>query len=125
MWLFDTFLKAKERLVFRPTFPRFADLPNLAPHLPNDFQYRLQNRSTFLVKLPLDHPIAFGSISDNHLPFLLQGVIHPPVAPFPQVWETNHNNSSALDIQTILEWSLISQVAVVQYLDLETFLNGY
>ncbi|KAA1105884.1 hypothetical protein PGT21_023203 [Puccinia graminis f. sp. tritici] len=126
-WLFDSFEKVEARLMRKSTFTLFPSIPSLATHLGNNVQQNLRTRKPFFRKRVPGQPIAFGSIEDDHLPFLQEGVpiLHLIAAPFPQVWHTIHDDRSALDLQTILEWSLISQVAVVQYLGLETFLDGY
>ncbi|WAQ81251.1 hypothetical protein PtA15_1A591 [Puccinia triticina] len=126
-WLFDAFVSAEARLVHASLFARFPSLPSVASHLPANSLQRLRARSPFFVKRLPGQPVAFGSIEDDHLPFLKQGVpvLHLIAAPFPQVWHTIHDDRSALDLQTILEWSLISQVVLVQYLGLEPFLDGY
>jgi len=127
-WLFDSFQKAEERLMRKSTFNLFSQLQPLANHLNvNNFQQNLEDRRPFFVKRTPGQAVAFGTISDDHLPFLQEGVpiLHLIAAPFPRVWHTIRDDRTALDLQTILEWSLISQVAIIQYLGLESFLDGF
>ncbi|PLW16306.1 hypothetical protein PCANC_13009 [Puccinia coronata f. sp. avenae] len=126
-WLFDAFQKVEERLMRQSTFNMFASL-SLANHLDlNNFQEKVRNRRPFFVKRVPGQASVYGIIEDDHLPFSKEGVpiLHLIAAPFPQVWHTIHDDVSALDLGTILEWNLISQVAIVQHLGLETFLDGY
>ncbi|KAH9466479.1 hypothetical protein MJO29_000325 [Puccinia striiformis f. sp. tritici] len=129
-WLFDSFQKIEDRLHKKSTFNLFHSYNNdnqndFGKFLPNS--NLIKNRNHFFVKRIPGQASAYGSVQDDHLPFLAEGVpiLHLIATPFPHVWHTIHDDATALDLQTILEWNLISQVAIIQYLGLETFLDGY
>lgn len=130
-WLYDSFRKVENRLQTNSFFTKLST--SFVSSNSKVGQKKLidpnydSSRSPFFAQTKFDQPSVFSSIEDDHLPFLREGVpvLHLIAAPFPQVWHTIKDDRSALDLQTILEWNLISQVALVEYLGLETFLDGY
>ena len=62
-------------------------------------------------------------IEDDHLPFLRRGVkvLHLIPYPFPTVWHTRNDDLSAIDINTVDNFSKIMNVFVADYFGLTTF----
>lgn len=61
-------------------------------------------------------------IEDDHLPFLRRGVkiLHLIPYPFPSVWHTRNDDVSAIDINTLDNFSRIMNVFVADYFGLTT-----
>jgi len=63
---------------------------------------------------------AFGGISDDHLPFISQGVsvLHVIPSPFPDVWHTMEDDGEHLDMPTVRDWSKIVAAFTLEWLDM-------
>ncbi|KAG0139135.1 hypothetical protein CROQUDRAFT_653776 [Cronartium quercuum f. sp. fusiforme G11] len=66
----------------------------------------------------------FGTVEDDHLPFMAYQVpiLHLIASPFPSVWHQLSDNVTALDYPTILAWARIGEVALVEYFGLLKYL---
>jgi glutaminyl-peptide cyclotransferase len=62
----------------------------------------------------------YGTVEDDHVPFLQRGVpiLHVIPRPFPDVWHTGKDNERALDEPTMHNLALIFRVFVVETLQL-------
>ena len=70
----------------------------------------------------------FGSIGDDHVPFLDRGVeilhvIHSSPFGFPKVWHTLDDNGENLDIDTVEDWSLLITAFAAEWMELEGFMQ--
>jgi glutaminyl-peptide cyclotransferase len=63
---------------------------------------------------------AFGGISDDHLPFISQGVsvLHVIPSPFPDVWHTMQDDGEHLNMPTVRDWSKIVAAFTLEWLDM-------
>ncbi|KAG9191633.1 glutaminyl-peptide cyclotransferase [Alternaria panax] len=61
-----------------------------------------------------------GGISDDHLPFMSQGVeiLHVIPSPFPRVWHTMEDDGAHLDGETVRDWCKIVGAFVLEWLDM-------
>ena len=62
------------------------------------------------------------NIEDDHLPFMRRGVkiVHLIPYPFPSVWHTRNDDISAIDMNTLDNFSRIMNVFVADYFGLTT-----
>ncbi|KAF1365428.1 hypothetical protein EJ07DRAFT_171355 [Lizonia empirigonia] len=62
----------------------------------------------------------FGGISDDHLPFIHQGVevLHVIPSPFPRVWHTMQDDGAHLDGATVRDWARIVAGFALEWLDM-------
>ncbi|KAG9012085.1 hypothetical protein FRB94_011781 [Tulasnella sp. JGI-2019a] len=108
-WLFDGLVSAETRL----GEGGFFDEP--------DKEKWVSWSSFFEPRTAFHQQYAYGSIEDDHLPFLRRGVsvLHVISNPFPKVWHTLKDDASALDLSTMKRWNLIFRVFMVEYLGLK------
>lgn len=64
--------------------------------------------------------MAFGGISDDHLPFIWRGVetLHVIPQPFPKVWHTSEDDGAHLDMQAVRDWARIVAGFMLEWLDM-------
>jgi glutaminyl-peptide cyclotransferase len=64
--------------------------------------------------------MAWGGISDDHLPFISKGVdiLHVIPSPFPDVWHTSKDDGEHLDMATTRDWSKIVAAFTLEWLDM-------
>ncbi|KAF2019582.1 hypothetical protein BU24DRAFT_431332 [Aaosphaeria arxii CBS 175.79] len=62
----------------------------------------------------------FGGISDDHLPFIKQGVpiLHVIPSPFPHVWHKIEDDGEHLDMPTVRDWARIVTAFALEWLDM-------
>ncbi|RJE23374.1 Glutaminyl cyclase [Aspergillus sclerotialis] len=70
----------------------------------------------------------FGSIQDDHIPFLDRGVeilhvIDASPFGFPKVWHTLDDNAENLDIDTVEDWSVLITAFAAEWMELEGFMQ--
>jgi glutaminyl-peptide cyclotransferase len=70
--------------------------------------------------------MAFGGISDDHLPFIWRGVetLHVIPQPFPRVWHTSEDDGPHLDIKVVRDWARIVAGFMLEWLDMMEVWNG-
>lgn len=70
--------------------------------------------------------MAFGGISDDHLPFIHQGVeiLHVIPSPFPDVWHTMDDDGKHLDAATVKDWAKIIAGFTLEWLDMMEVWDG-
>ncbi|KAJ8109634.1 hypothetical protein OPT61_g7315 [Boeremia exigua] len=68
----------------------------------------------------------YGGISDDHLPFIHQGVevLHVIPSPFPKVWHTMQDDGKHLDAPTVRDWARIVAAFVMEWLDMMEVWDG-
>ena len=68
----------------------------------------------------------YGGISDDHLPFIHQGVevLHVIPSPFPKVWHTMQDDGAHLDKQTVGDWARIVAGFALEWLDMMEVWDG-
>jgi len=68
----------------------------------------------------VDKTMAFGTISDDHLPFIWRGVetLHVIPQPFPSVWHTMDDHGDNLDMPVVRDWAKIVAGFVLEWLDM-------
>ncbi|KAF2633806.1 hypothetical protein BU25DRAFT_381559 [Macroventuria anomochaeta] len=68
----------------------------------------------------------YGGISDDHLPFIHQGVevLHIIPSPFPKVWHTLQDDGAHLDGKTVRDWARIVAGFVLEWLDMMEVWDG-
>lgn len=67
-----------------------------------------------------------GGISDDHLPFIYQGVevLHVIPSPFPRVWHKMQDDGEHLDGKTVRDWARIVAGFVLEWLDMMEVWDG-
>jgi len=67
-----------------------------------------------------------GGISDDHLPFIYQGVevLHVIPSPFPRVWHKMQDDGAHLDGKTVRDWARIVAGFVLEWLDMMEVWDG-
>ncbi|GAA5953993.1 hypothetical protein JCM3765_000717 [Sporobolomyces pararoseus] len=122
-WLFDEFLHSERKLGQSGLlWPESSNLKgNEYDKVSKDF--RRKEKSFFVDRK--GPQTWYGTIEDDHLPFLKKGVpvVHLISVPFPKVWHTLGDDASALDLDTIKAWALIIRLTVAEYLGLDPELN--
>jgi hypothetical protein len=70
--------------------------------------------------------MAFGGISDDHLPFIWRGVetLHVIPQPFPRVWHTEDDDGAHLDMKVVRDWARIVAGFMLEWLDMMEVWNG-
>ncbi|CAH7686205.1 glutaminyl-peptide cyclotransferase [Phakopsora pachyrhizi] len=84
----------------------------------------ITGRKSFFVKRNSQSETFSQPIEDDHLPFQKEGVpiLHLISSPFPTVWHQNSDDRTALDLRVLREWSMLGQIAMIEYLQLEKYL---
>ncbi|GAA6059423.1 hypothetical protein JCM10212_003655 [Sporobolomyces blumeae] len=123
-WLFDEFLESERKLgKLGLLFEGYKGEAYLA----RAGQLGVKERSFFVDRhgKNVQNGGWFGSIEDDHVPFVKKGVpvVHLISVPFPRVWHTIADDASALDYPTIKAWALIVRLTVAEYLGLEPKLD--
>ncbi|KAF1978549.1 hypothetical protein BU23DRAFT_449312 [Bimuria novae-zelandiae CBS 107.79] len=74
----------------------------------------------------LNKTMAYGGISDDHLPFILRGVetLHVIPQPFPRVWHTSDDDGAHLDMKVVKDWARIVAGFMLEWLDMMEVWNG-
>lgn len=67
----------------------------------------------------------WGSVSDDHLPFMHRGVdiLHIIPSPFPHVWHTMEDDGQHLDMATVRDWAKIVTAFTAQWMKLEGYMQ--
>lgn len=67
----------------------------------------------------------FGSVSDDHIPFMARGVevLHIIPLPFPRVWHHMDDDGKHLDLDTCSDWAVLVTAFVGEWMDLEGYLG--
>ena len=62
-----------------------------------------------------------GFIEDDHVPFMVRGVevLHIIPNPFPTVWHHIEDDGEHLDIDTVVDWAMLTTAFAAEWLDLE------
>ena len=62
-----------------------------------------------------------GFIEDDHVPFMVRGVevLHLIPNPFPAVWHKIEDDGEHLDIDTVIDWAMLTTIFAAEWLDLE------
>ncbi|GAA5941807.1 uncharacterized protein JCM15063_000779 [Sporobolomyces koalae] len=119
-WLFDEFLHSERKLEQAGLLWTDEDDLVTEDKSKHKHKHKHKKRKSFFVdrKSPQSW---FGTIEDDHLPFLKSGVpvVHLISVPFPQVWHTLADDATALDLDTIKAWALILRLTVAEYLGLD------
>jgi glutaminyl-peptide cyclotransferase len=70
--------------------------------------------------------MAYGAVSDDHLPFIAQGVetLHVIPQPFPRVWHTMEDDGAHLDGGVVRDWARIVAGFVLEWLDMMEVWDG-
>ncbi|KAI5300994.1 hypothetical protein KEM56_002052 [Ascosphaera pollenicola] len=74
---------------------------------------------------PRDSSLTWGTIEDDHVPFLQRGVdvLHVIPHPFPSVWHTMDDDAEHLDLATVEDWSVLVSAFLAEWMDLEAALT--
>lgn len=95
----------------------------------NQFKSRDTGSPWFIDGWKDEHELsAWGSIQDDHIPFLDRGVeilhvIDASPFGFPKVWHTIDDNAENLDIDTVEDWSLLISAFAAEWMELEGFMR--
>ncbi|KAF3011050.1 hypothetical protein E8E13_011089 [Curvularia kusanoi] len=83
-------------------------------------------RTPFLPDVNMTLTGGYGGISDDHLPFIHQGVevLHVIPSPFPKVWHTMEDDGKHLDAQTVKDWAKIVAGFTLEWLDMMEVWDG-
>lgn len=67
----------------------------------------------------------YGTISDDHVPFMARGVevLHVIPMPFPRVWHHLDDDGEHLDLETCADWAILVTAFVAEWMELEGFLE--
>ncbi|KAL1974342.1 hypothetical protein VTN31DRAFT_4546 [Thermomyces dupontii] len=71
----------------------------------------------------------YGSIQDDHIPFLQRGVevLHiidtPGMTGFPKVWHTLDDDGEHLDLPTVEDWSMLVTAFVAEWMELDGYFD--
>ncbi|KAI9930996.1 hypothetical protein AWENTII_004214 [Aspergillus wentii] len=74
--------------------------------------------------------LPFGSIEDDHVPFLERGVeiLHvidaSPHKGFPKVWHTMDDDGEHLDMDTVEDWSMLVTAFAAEWMELEGYMHS-
>ncbi|KZZ88024.1 glutaminyl-peptide cyclotransferase [Ascosphaera apis ARSEF 7405] len=74
---------------------------------------------------PRGSSLTWGTIEDDHIPFLQRGVdvLHVIPHPFPSVWHTLDDDAEHLDIPTVEDWGVLVSAFMAEWMDLEATLK--
>lgn len=72
-----------------------------------------------------DGAYRYGSVSDDHIPFMARGVevLHIIPLPFPRVWHLLDDDGEHLDLGTCADWAILVTAFVGEWMELEGFLE--
>jgi glutaminyl-peptide cyclotransferase len=67
-----------------------------------------------------------GPVSDDHLPFIAEGVetLHVIPHPFPKVWHNMKDDGEHLDMQVVRDWCKIVAGFALEWLDMMEVWSG-
>lgn len=62
-----------------------------------------------------------GYIEDDHVPFMVRGVevLHIIPNPFPTVWHHSDDDGEHLDLDTVVDWAMLTSAFTAEWLNLE------
>ena len=62
-------------------------------------------------------------MTDDHLPFVARGVscLHLIPSRFPSVWHTVSDDGANLDMNTVLDWALLTSAFAAEYMELDGY----
>lgn len=66
-----------------------------------------------------------GVIEDDHIPFITRGVeiLHIIPSNFPPVWHTMEDDGEHLDIDTVIDWAVLTSAFTAEWMELDGFFS--
>lgn len=118
---------------YQTTHWAYQHMANLEKRLRDLKQFKSSTGSSqqwFIDGSKNDHELmTFGSIQDDHVPFLTRGVdiLHvidaAPFKGFPKVWHTADDHGENLDLNTVEDWSMLVTAFAAEWMELEGYLQ--
>ncbi|KAF8471722.1 hypothetical protein BDZ91DRAFT_676978 [Kalaharituber pfeilii] len=123
-----------------PKVPSYFKTTHWAYKHMSDLEHRLRELGIFRTgKRPADRSANFlneynkkgtdfhwaGGVQDDHIPFLRRGVeiLHLIPVPFPRVWHEMADNGENLDMDTVVDWAMLTTAFAAEWFELEGFLD--
>ena len=127
-WAYKNMADIEQRMRASSLFRSSPNHPSKKRSTPNDQKgkgkgtVRKQSEPKFLVdaKKKTDQWMG-GFIEDDHVPFMARGVevLHIIPVPFPTVWHHIEDDGEHLDIDTVMDWAMLTTAFAAEWLDLE------
>lgn len=118
---------------YQTTHWAYRHMADLEKRLRNLKQFKSSTGSSqpwFIDGSKSDHELmTYGSIQDDHVPFLTRGVdiLHvidaAPYKGFPKVWHTADDHGENLDLNTVEDWSMLVTAFAAEWMELEGYLQ--